>query len=841
PVTIQSGLGAIAINAPITGKDNASIILNAATTTLNANITTDDQNITIGRSVLLANDVIISTGNGAGDITFFGTVDGTKQLRLDAGEGNVRFNAAAGFVTPLGSLEIINAQNIFVAGGIATANSDITFNSPAILTDDASFKVGAANITVNNSISTENGEANDLSATAGGNIRTSDITTGGGNISLSSNKGTVTTGTLDASSATGKGGAIALVAPAGAVTTSNLNARGVTGGGNVTVISGDRINTGNIDVSTSNGDGGSVFIDPPGDVEVGFINAQGGTGGKGGNVDITTERFFRSTSAFTDRNGINSSISTAGETDSGSIIIRHGGGDLETPFIVEDPTTNGTLGALTTGADTISPRRIFPGYYRQGDIQIITSNRLVSRIAESDIRRENPPPQEIIGDIPRAPIDAIVAALEERFTRQYETYFGQLNLTPIKSIEEIRQILALTYRETNIKSAALYIAFGRGGQGLEALLSCPKTDPTPPVPHSLLPECDRTDQDILELVLVTADGEVIRHRVEGVTRSQIIAVARKLQIEVIDPAKLNTTSYLATAQQLYRWLIAPLEAELQARGIENIVFIPDIGLRSIPIAALHDGQKFIVEQYSVSLMPSFSLTNPRYVNLKNAFVLAMGASQFTNTNLSPLPAVPVELNTITPQLWPGNSFLNQAFTLDNLKLQRDRKSFSIVHLATHAEFRPGKPSNSYIQFWDTQLRLDEVKAMKWNDPPVDLLVLSACRTAIGNEEVELGFAGLAVQTGAQSALASLWYVSDEGTLGLMTEFYEQLKTAPIRAEALRQAQLAMIRKEVYLEVGKLYGPGTWGIPLPAQLRRLGDKDLSHPYYWSAFTMIGNPW
>ncbi|HAX76782.1 MAG TPA: hypothetical protein DCY88_13310, partial [Cyanobacteria bacterium UBA11372] len=367
----------------------------------------------------------------------------------------------------------------------------------------------------------------------------------------------------------------------------------------------------------------------------------------------------------------------------------------------------------------------------------------------------------------------------------------------------------------------------------------PKTDPTPRLPDFLSPECDRTDNDILELVLVTAEGEVIRHRVEGVTRSQIIAVARKLQTEVTDPTKVYTTSYLATAQQLYRWLIAPLEAELQARGIENIVFIPDIGLRSIPIAALHDGQKFIVEEYSVSLMPSFSLTNPSYVNLKNAFVLAMGASQFTN--LSPLPAVPVELNTITPQLWPGNTFLNQAFTVDNLKLQRDQKSFSIVHLATHAEFRPGKPSNSYIQFWDTQLRLDEVKSMKWNDPPVDLLVLSACRTAIGDEEVELGFAGLAVQTGAQSALASLWYVSDEGTLGLMTEFYEQLKTAPIRAEALRQAQLAMIRKEVYLEVGKLYGPGTWGIPLPAQLRRLGDKELSHPYYWSAFTMIGNPW
>ena len=266
----------------------------------------------------------------------------------------------------------------------------------------------------------------------------------------------------------------------------------------------------------------------------------------------------------------------------------------------------------------------------------------------------------------------------------------------------------------------------------------------------------------------------------------------------------------------------------------------------MPIAALHNGQGFIVEQYSVSLMPSFSLTNPRYVNLKNASVLAMGASEFTNqTNL---PAVPVELNTITPVLWPGKTALNQAFTVDNLQSFRTCKdvtckvsNYEIVHLATHAEFKPGESSNSYIQFWDTQLQLDQIKQMKWNDPPLELLALSACQTAIGDEEVELGFAGLAVHTGVKSALASLWKVKDEGALGLMTEFYEQLKTATVRVEALRQAQMAMIRQQVYIQAGKLYGPAIWGIPLPPQLAVLGNADLSHPHYWAAFTMIGNPW
>jgi CHAT domain-containing protein len=111
---------------------------------------------------------------------------------------------------------------------------------------------------------------------------------------------------------------------------------------------------------------------------------------------------------------------------------------------------------------------------------------------------------------------------------------------------------------------------------------------------------------------------------------------------------------------------------------------------------------------------------------------------------------------------------------------------------------------------------------------------------LGDKEAELGFAGLAVQAGVKSAVGSLWYVSDEATLGLMAEFYRQLQKAPIKSDALRLAQLAMIRGEVYLEGGKLHGTGE-NVTLPPELAQLGDKKLSHPYYWSAFTMIGSPW
>ena len=141
---------------------------------------------------------------------------------------------------------------------------------------------------------------------------------------------------------------------------------------------------------------------------------------------------------------------------------------------------------------------------------------------------------------------------------------------------------------------------------------------------------------------------------------------------------------------------------------------------------------------------------------------------------------------------------------------------------------------------DTKLHLDQLRQLGWNNPPVELLVLSACRTALGDEQAELGFAGLSVLAGVKSSLASLWYVSDQGTLGLMTEFYQQLNSAPINAEALRQTQLALLKGQVRLEGGKLRTPGI-EVPLPPELALLGNQTLEHPYYWAAFTMIGNPW
>jgi CHAT domain-containing protein len=393
------------------------------------------------------------------------------------------------------------------------------------------------------------------------------------------------------------------------------------------------------------------------------------------------------------------------------------------------------------------------------------------------------------------------------YSEQVGSYINEETRRDLQSFTAIQERIRALDRQTGKKPAIIY-AFARPEQ--------------------------------LDLIVVPPRGIPIHKSIPAAKRETLMQVVANLRSELLNPLKINTQTYLRPSQQLYQWIIAPLEADLKAQGIDTLLFTMDAGLRTIPLAVLHDGSQFLVEKYSIALIPSVNLTDTNYESVKNAEVLAMGASQFTNNQ--PLLAVPAELNAIASE-WKGESFLNQTFTLNNLRSQRRAQAYRIIHLATHGEFKSGAPSNSYIQLSDTRLTLDRVRELGWNQPPkVELLVLSACRTAVGDNGVELGFAGLAVQAGVKSVVASLWYVSDEGTLGLMAEFYHHLKVAPIKAEALRQAQIAMIKGQVRIENGRLILSNlNKELELPPELAKLGNENLSHPYYWSAFTMIGSPW
>jgi filamentous hemagglutinin family protein len=430
----------------------------------------------------------------------------------------------------------------------------------------------------------------------------------------------------------------------------------------------------------------------------------------------------------------------------------------------------------------------------------------------------------VIGDPWFPTIEPDIYYFEDEFSSEFVEFLGLETTQPL-SLADGRAIAFAIEEAAGVRPAFVYISFVPPQSGL--------------LRESIPPQ----DTDQLELVVVTSQNTLIRKRIEGATRAQVMATAQEFRSEVTNPANVLNTRHLRSAQQLYQWFVAPIKAELDERQVENLVFLPQAGLRALPYAALHDGEQFLVEQYSVGLMPSLSLTDTRYVDIRTTQMLAMGVSKSTQGQV-PLPSVPLELNALVLKLWRGQIFLDERSTLANLRAARQQQPFGIIHLATHADFVAGNISSSYIQFWNERLGLDQVKQLGWNDPPVEMLVLSACRTALGNEQAELGFAGLAVQTGVKSVVASLWYVSDAATTALMTRFYENLATAPIKAEALRQAQVAMARGEVSIdETGRLRGLGKVGeLILPSSSSgELRGQTLSHPYYWAAFTMIGNPW
>ena len=459
-----------------------------------------------------------------------------------------------------------------------------------------------------------------------------------------------------------------------------------------------------------------------------------------------------------------------------------------------------------------------------------TTSSLNSAVSNQTVAIENPAQ----GNFSQKPTPTIV--VEENITTTASEISPKNNFHQISLTDTISQIELTRRREfTNYLGKNISKRTATATNIRNTLSSVAKIDIRPAMIY-VSPQ-----PNYLELQLFLPNGKPVVKSIKK-NRDEVIEVAKKFTNQIRTPRQLDSHSYLSNAKKLYKWLIAPISQELVAYNINMIVFSMDSGLRTIPIAALHDGQQFLVEKYSLGLIPSFTLTDTRYLGLDGSQVLAMGASKFSpNTNETPLPGVLVELKAIVNNLWPGKYFLNQEFTLDNLKYERRKEKFKIIHLATHVEFHPGGADNSYIQFWDTKLPLNELRQLRLHRPQIELLVLSACTTAVGDEDVELGFAGLAVQAGVKSALASLWYVSDAGTLALMTEFYQHLSKRPIKAEALRKAQLAMLRGDLHLQDGHILRNGNQGLPLPPELAIGGRRDLSHPYYWASFTMIGSPW
>jgi CHAT domain-containing protein len=315
--------------------------------------------------------------------------------------------------------------------------------------------------------------------------------------------------------------------------------------------------------------------------------------------------------------------------------------------------------------------------------------------------------------------------------------------------------------------------------------------------------------DRLELLVSTSSGTISRH-VVAVPRSVLEHEAARFRLALAAPA---TDRFLTPAQRLYDWLVAPYQRLLAETGVETIVFVPDGALRTIPLAALHDGRRFLIERWAVAVTPSLDLIAPRPLELSQGRLLLGGLSEPVQ-GFEALENVPDELAAIEAR-FDARVLLDDAFRADRFEREIRESPPSVVHLASHAEFT-GDPRTSFVLTHDGRLTLEDLSGLvgeqRFGDDRLELLVLSACETAVGDERAALGLAGVAVRAGASSALGTLWPVSDAATRELIVKFYDGLAEGnQTKAGALRAAQLAL----------------------------LGSEDYAHPFYWAPFLMINN--
>ena len=277
--------------------------------------------------------------------------------------------------------------------------------------------------------------------------------------------------------------------------------------------------------------------------------------------------------------------------------------------------------------------------------------------------------------------------------------------------------------------------------------------------------------------------------------------------------KRTTREYLPHAQKLYDWLIRPIEPDLAAFSIDTLIFVPDGALRTIPMAALHDGKQFLIAKYALGITPSMNLTDPRPIKREGMKVLAVGVTEAVQ-GFPALPNVSAELQELHTLLGSKN-LVDREFLTANFEKELKEEQFSIVHVASHGEFG-NDVDNTFLLTFDDKVSLDRLNQMigvfRFRDDPLELLTLSACDTAAGDDRAALGLAGVAIKAGARSALATLWSINDEAAVDLVIDFYRELKDSSIsRAVALQRAQLKLINNPRY----------------------------EHPGFWSPFLMINN--
>jgi CHAT domain-containing protein len=317
--------------------------------------------------------------------------------------------------------------------------------------------------------------------------------------------------------------------------------------------------------------------------------------------------------------------------------------------------------------------------------------------------------------------------------------------------------------------------------------------------------------DRLEIIL-SLPGKSLYHYTASVPQLEVENTLEQLRQNLEKP--FTTPESKILGQKVYNWLIRPIEAELKEQTPKTLVFILDGSFRNVPMAALYNGQQYLIERYSIALTPGLRLLNPQPLQQQNLGVLAAGLTE-ERSGFSALSNVSSELKEIQTEL-KSYILLNQEFTSSTLQKQIETLSFPIVHLATHGQFS-SNPNETFVLAWDKKIDVNELSALlrkrdELREEAIELLVLSACETATGDKRAALGLAGVATKAGARSTLASLWSLDDESGAQFIGHFYRALSDRKLsKAEALRQAQLSLLR----------------------------DPNFRHPRYWAPYVLVGN--
>ncbi len=342
-----------------------------------------------------------------------------------------------------------------------------------------------------------------------------------------------------------------------------------------------------------------------------------------------------------------------------------------------------------------------------------------------------------------------------------------------------------------------------------------------------------TFPDKFEVIIETPNQQLNRYRVSFAEDIDTFLDSVQLSLN----SNFNDQASLTT---LYDALIDPIEEDLAQINPKQLAFVLYGKIRKIPLAALYDGQEYLIEKYPIAISPSLELPEPRGLRPRDLEVIAagretfdnfpdqmdkqeefrsLGLEEFTQINLH---FVEEELTRIS-DLIETRTLFAEDFTVERLERSIQSLNYPIVHIATHGRFSNFTEDTFLLA--DRLLKMSQLAdILNVNDPTrrsdIDLLVLSACQTAQESDRALLGMAGIAARAGVRTIIGSLWAVDDYSTAWMMEQFYQSLKdfeTQEVsihKAQALRQAQMAMIHGDL----GSTY---------------------TAPYFWAPFVLIGH--